>query len=89
MGDWDWQRVDTSRVQTRLWNRSDPELGLLGFATRQDRDRFSDGGQGPFRRVVADDGRTIIQGEGFRQMVRRLAYDAGLTPPHPIKDTTK
>ena len=62
----------------RWWNRADPELGLLGFATRKDRDDFSNGKHGPFRRVVADDGRTILQNEDFRGMVRRLAYDAGI-----------
>jgi hypothetical protein len=59
----------------RWWKRGDPELGLLGFVTKKDRDAFHDGGNGPFKRVVADDGRTILQGENFHQMVRRLAYD--------------
>lgn len=66
----------------RWWGRQDPELGLLGFFTKADRDDFSDGRPGPFRRVVADDGRTIIQNEDFRGMVRRLAHDAGLAPEH-------
>ena len=69
-----------SDIQWRWWNRSDPELGLLGFATKIDRDNFNDGKPGPFRRVVAKDGSTIIQGEGFHEMVRRLAYDAGIEP---------
>jgi hypothetical protein len=43
------------------WSRDEPEDGLLGFHTKQDRDRFSRNEPGPFRRRVADDGRTISQ----------------------------
>ena len=65
--------------QVRLWCRTDPELGLLGFLTRQDRDAFSNTDHpGPFRRIVAKDGRTILQNEDFHGMVSRLAYDAGI-----------
>jgi hypothetical protein len=66
------------KPQWRWWKATDPELGLLGFLTRQDRDNFSKGKPGPFRRIVAADGRTILQGEDFRSMVRRLAHDAGV-----------
>jgi hypothetical protein len=46
----------------RWWNRDEPEAGLQGFVTREDRDRFSSGGPGPFRRVVALEGeRTVPQ----------------------------
>lgn len=46
----------------RWWYRGEPEDGLQGFVTREDRDRFSNGGPGPFRRVTAREGeRTIWQ----------------------------
>ena len=46
----------------RWWSRGECEEGLQGFHTREDRDRFSEGGSGPFRRVVAREGeRTIYQ----------------------------
>jgi len=65
--------------QVRLWHRTDPELGLLGFLTKADRDAFSKSDHpGPFRRIVSEDGRTILQNEDFQGMVRRLAYDAGI-----------
>lgn len=64
--------------QWRWWNRTDPELGLLGFLTKADRDFFSKGKPGPYRRIVAPDGRTILQNEDFRGMVRSLAHDAGI-----------
>ena len=67
-----------SPLQWRWWNRTDPELGLLGFLTREDRDAFSANAPGPFRRIVATDGRTILQNEDFGGMVRRLAHDAGV-----------
>ena len=67
-------------MEWRWWNRTDPELGLLGFFTKADRDAFSSGRAGPFRRVVARDGRTVLQNEDFRGMVRRMAHDAGVGP---------
>jgi hypothetical protein len=46
----------------RWWRRGDPEFGLQGFACCEERDAFSAGGSGPFRRVVAPPGgRTVRQ----------------------------
>lgn len=70
--------MSKTALQWRWWARTSPELGLLGFLTRADRDAFSAGAEGPFRRIVAADGRTILQTEDFRGMVRRLAHDAGV-----------
>jgi hypothetical protein len=46
---WDW------------WDRDEPEEGFLGFHTKKDRDDFSAGKAGPFRRRLSADGRTISQ----------------------------
>lgn len=43
------------------WTPGEPESGLQGFCTREDRDAFSAGGDGPFRRVAIPGGRTIRQ----------------------------
>lgn len=64
--------------QWRLWQRTDPEVCLLGFLTKEDRDAFSAGDPGPFRRIISENGKTILQNEDFKGMVRRLAYDAGI-----------
>jgi hypothetical protein len=44
----------------------EPEDGLLGFHTRQDRDSFSRNAPGPFRRRIAQDGKTIRQNGDWR-----------------------
>lgn len=62
----------------RWWSRDEPEDGLLGFETVEDRDAFSRGDEGPFRRVISDDGRTIRQGETWREMMDRMSKAAGL-----------
>jgi len=64
----------------RWWRRDEPEMGLLGFLTEEDRDAFSRGDAGPFRRVVSDDGRTISQHEGWRGLLDRLTDEADITP---------
>lgn len=43
------------------WDRDEPENGLLGFHTKADRDAFSAGKTGPFRRRLSADGRAIPQ----------------------------
>lgn len=47
------------------WDRDEPEDGLLGFHTKSDRDRFSSGKPGPFRRRIAKDGHTISQTRNY------------------------
>jgi hypothetical protein len=43
------------------WDRDEPEDGLTGFHTAEDRDRFSRGDPGPFRRRISEDGHTVSQ----------------------------
>jgi len=43
------------------WTPGQSEAGLQGFCTREDRDAFSAGGIGPFRRVAMPGGRTVHQ----------------------------
>lgn len=54
------------------WDRDDNEDGLLGFHTKKDRDRFSKGGAGPFRRRISEHGKTIPQSETWPEMIDRL-----------------
>jgi len=54
------------------WERDEPENGLLGFHTAEDCDRFSAGGEGPFRRRIAADGKTISQTETWSDFIDRL-----------------
>lgn len=53
------------------WDRDEPEDGLLGFYNQIDRDEFSAGRRGPFRRVVSPDGRTISQMDDWKGMLKR------------------
>lgn len=62
----------------RWWSKGDPEIGLLGFHTRADRDAFDAGKSGPFRRRVAEDGRTIRQDETWDAMVQAMCEGAGI-----------
>jgi hypothetical protein len=62
----------------RWWRRDEPETGLLGFHYRQDRDDFSAGKPGPFRRRVSEDGRTISQTEGWDGMLQRMCDGAAI-----------
>jgi hypothetical protein len=50
------------------WDRGDSELGLTGFLTRAERDRFSSGGKGPFKRIVTEDGHTVSQTATWREI---------------------
>lgn len=59
------------------WDRDEPEDGLLGFHTGEDRDRFKAGKLGPYRRRISPVGRTIPQTEDWRGFVDRLAKEAG------------
>ncbi|ORE90953.1 hypothetical protein [Aurantimonas sp. 22II-16-19i] len=43
------------------WDRDEPETGLVGFHTKEDRDRFQKKEPGPYRRRVSADGKTISQ----------------------------
>ena len=62
----------------RWWSKGYPETGLLGFHTREDRDGYEAGKQGPFRRRVSDDGRTIRQVETYDAMVQAMCEGAGI-----------
>ena len=42
------------------WERGEYEGDLLGFHTKQDRDRYSRGGSGPFRRRLCARGQDPI-----------------------------
>lgn len=53
------------------WDRDEPEDGLLGFHTKKDRDNFSKGKPGPFRRRISSDGKTILQMETWSDTVTR------------------
>ena len=79
MTDWKPMFPGQKEPQWRWWHRTDPELGLVGFLTRQDRDDFSADKPGPFRRIVSPYGKTILQNEDFRGWVRRVAHDAGIS----------
>jgi hypothetical protein len=50
------------------WSRGDSERGLSGFITRKERDAFSRGEPGPFRRVVTADGHTVSQTATFEEI---------------------
>ena len=51
------------------WDRDEPEDGLLGFHTKEDRDRFSKKAPGPYRRRISPDGKTISQLETWQDMM--------------------
>lgn len=54
------------------WMRDEPEDDLLGFHTAADRDAFSAGEPGPFRRRVCAPGQgAISQTETWAERVRR------------------
>ena len=55
------------------WDRDEPEDGLLGFHTKEDRDTFSEDRPGPFRRRVSPDGRAVSQLETWSDIVARLS----------------
>jgi hypothetical protein len=57
------------------WDRDEPEDGLLGFHTSEDCRRFSNSQPGPYRRRVAEDGRTIPQVGGWSEMISRFGAD--------------
>lgn len=61
------------------WSPDEPEGDLLGFHTREDRDAFSRGEAGPFRRRVARPGQPgISQTETWGGMMDRLCDEAGI-----------
>lgn len=68
----------------RWWSKGEPEIGLLGFHTAEDRDAFDAGKPGPFRRNVSWDGRTTLQAETWDQRVQRECERAGV-PRRSIK----
>lgn len=51
------------------WDRNEPEDGLLGFHTKEDRDRFSNKEPGPYRRRISPEGKTISQIEEWKDMM--------------------
>ena len=52
------------------WDRDEPEDGMTGFFTAEDRNRFFAGGPGPFRRVLAPDGHTTSQIAEWNDILR-------------------
>lgn len=57
------------------WDRDEPEDGLLGFHTQEDRDNFHTKKPGPYRRRVAPNGKTISQMDDWNDQmseVRRI-----------------
>ncbi len=61
------------------WDREYSEAGLSGFHTKDDRDRFSAGKPGPFRRRVVKEGmHEISQIEDWSMMVKRMSREAGI-----------
>lgn len=54
------------------WDRDEPEDGLVGFHTREDRDRFAADRPGPFRRRISPIGKTISQLEDWHGFVDRI-----------------
>lgn len=62
------------------WSPNEPEAGLTGFHTREDRDAFSRGEPGPFRRRLTRPGREdISQTETWDGMMDRVCAEAGIT----------
>lgn len=59
------------------WDRDEPEDGLVGFHTAKDRDAFSKGKPGPYRRRVSPYGKTISQTEDWAGMIKRLTQEPG------------
>lgn len=51
------------------WDRDEPEDGLMGFHTKEDRDRFSRKEPGPYRRRVSKDAKTINQMNDWQEMM--------------------
>lgn len=41
-----------SPLPSRPWKRGESDLGLLGFAYREERDAYNDGADGPFERII-------------------------------------
>ena len=62
---WDW------------WTPGEPEIGMLGFHTPQDRDDYAGGKPGPFRRRLSPTGKTILQSESWGELMRRIELDDG------------
>ena len=52
------------------WDRDETEDGMTGFVTPQDRNKFSAGGPGPFRRILTSDSHTVSQMSRFRGMLQ-------------------
>lgn len=76
--------MDENLLPWVWWERDEPEDGLTGFHTKEDRDRFSKGGDGPFRRRISADGHTTSQTWQWDDMmseVRRLLDDEKATRP--------
>lgn len=57
------------------WMPDEPEDGLLGFHTKEDRNGFSRKAPGPFRRRIAKDGKTIRQHGDWRDIFIEEALD--------------
>ena len=53
------------------WDRDEPEDGLVGFHTVEERDRFSVGGDGAFMRRISKYGKTVSQLEDWHGMIER------------------
>lgn len=68
---------DEARLVWVWWDRDEPEDGLLGFHTKNDRDAFSQGGPGPYRRRISADGRTISQKELWADIVSQWLDENG------------
>lgn len=54
------------------WDREEPEDGLLGFHTEEDRDNFQTKQPGPYRRRVDPNGKTISQMDSWDDMMSRV-----------------
>lgn len=63
--------IDDSKLVWVWWERDEPEDGLVGFHTVKDRDAFSAGKPGPYRRRVSPLGKTTSQLEGWSDLVKR------------------
>lgn len=65
LANWEPEYPGQQKPQLVTWFAGEPEDGLSGFYTKEDRDSFQRGSDGPFLRVVT--------GNTFRQMpVRAL-----------------
>lgn len=54
------------------WDRDEPEDGLLGFLTEQDRDNFTTKKPGPYRRIVDPGGKKISQMDDWACMMSEI-----------------